>query len=298
MLSPITLFVYNRPEHTRKTIEALQKNYLAKDSELFIFSDGTKDDKSKKGIEEVRSYLKNIAGFKNVYITERKENLGLAKSITTGVTEIINRYGKIIVLEDDIVTSPYFLKYMNDALNLYEKEEKVMHISGYMFPLEEKLPETFFYGPTSCWGWSTWSRAWKYFNNDAKILMDKINSSGRKNEFDINGRAGFISQLKNNAKAKINTWAIKWYASVFLEKGLSLHPGRSLVKNIGHDNSGVNCGNTNIYDTENFESEIRVRKIELAENARVKQMMKEFYHKINPNILTKIFNKFRITFHI
>src|SRR3989339_698479 len=138
MLSPIVLFVYNRLEHTRKTIEALQKNELAKDSELFLYSDGPKNEENIKKVNEVRKYINSIDGFKKVKIVEREINFGLARSIIAGVTDIVNKYGKIIVLEDDIVTSPYFLTFMNDALCLYENEEKVMHISGYFFPVENK----------------------------------------------------------------------------------------------------------------------------------------------------------------
>ena len=148
---PIILFVYNRPWHTRQTVKALQKNELAGRSDLFIFSDGPKDEQTEKAVQKVREYIHTIDGFQTVTIREREENWGLANSIIDGVTQIVNEYGRVIVLEDDLMTSPFFLRYMNDALNLYECEEKVISIHGYIYPLSEKLPSTFFLRGTDYW---------------------------------------------------------------------------------------------------------------------------------------------------
>jgi len=135
-LAPIVLFVYNRPEHTRRTVKALQKNKLAIESELIIYSDAHTNISVKEGTDEVRGYIKNIDGFKKVTIIERDKNWGLAASIIDGVTKIINKYGRVIVLEDDLVTSPYFLNFMNNALVFYENEDKVWHISGWNYPID------------------------------------------------------------------------------------------------------------------------------------------------------------------
>ncbi|WP_082409637.1 glycosyltransferase [Methylomonas koyamae] len=145
-LAPIVLFVYNRPWHTQKTVEALQNNELALESELIIYSDAPKYEDSKQAVLGVRSYIKSIIGFKKVTIIEREKNWGLAKSIIDGVTTVVNQYGKVIVLEDDLVTSQFFLKFMNEALNFYEGEAKVFHVSGYLYPINnEKLDSTFFF---------------------------------------------------------------------------------------------------------------------------------------------------------
>ncbi|HWZ03835.1 MAG TPA: hypothetical protein VNX40_09505, partial [Mucilaginibacter sp.] len=145
-LAPIALFVYNRPEHTRRTISYLQKNLLAEESRLFIFSDSPKTDADKAKVEEVRQLIKEVTGFKSVKITERKENLGLAESIISGVTQLVNEYDKVIVFEDDLLSSPYTLRFFNEALTKYVKEEKVMHIGAYMYNLSAKnLPQTFFF---------------------------------------------------------------------------------------------------------------------------------------------------------
>jgi len=172
--APIALFVYNRPWHTQKTIEALKKNELADSSELIIFSDGPRNEQAKDKVLEVRNFIKTIIGFKNVKIIEREKNFGLANSIIAGVTEIINEYGKIIVLEDDLVTSPFFLMYMNNALNVYENDDMVASIHAYVYPIKDSLPETFFIRGVDCQGWGTWKRGWKIFEPDGQKLLSEI----------------------------------------------------------------------------------------------------------------------------
>ena len=151
--APITLFVYNRIDHTRQCVEALRKNLLANESALIIFSDAAKDVGSQNSVEEVRSYLKTIRGFTKIEIIERTNNFGLAKSIISGVTYVVNKYGRVIVLEDDLVTSPYFLIYMNKALDIYKNDDMVASIHGYIYPVKKALPETFFLRGADCWGW-------------------------------------------------------------------------------------------------------------------------------------------------
>ena len=247
-LAPIVLFVYNRPWHSQQTIEALQKNELSSESELFIYSDAPKAEKDQEKVQEVHDYVHSIGGFKKITIIERVENWGLANSIIDGVTAIVNQYGKIIVLEDDIVTSPCFLRYMNDALDYYQDEGKVMHISGWNYPINtEGLPQTVFLRATSCWGWATWSRAWQFFDKNPQKLLETFTKKDRYN-IDFNGTAGMWSQVTGNLSGKLNTWAIFWYASVFKVNGLCLHPTNSLVENIGHDGSGVHCGASDLYN--------------------------------------------------
>lgn len=290
--APIVLFVYNRIEHLRKTIDALKLNDGAKESDLYIFSDGPKEN-SLKEVEEVRTFIKNIEGFKKVEIVEFEINKGLAESITFGVTKIVNEYGKVIVLEDDIITSTTFLSYMNSALELYVEDEKVMHISGYMFPVSDanSLPETFFIQPTSCWGWATWDRSWKYFIRDADHWLVRFNKN-HTYEFNIKNSHDFKLHLYLNKVGKMKTWAIFWYASVYFNNGLSLHPKISYCQNIGHDGTGTNCDNNNIFKTTlsintNFEK-IEIVKSELATNK-----LADFYLKNQISFLQKIKNKLK-----
>ncbi|MCK5320476.1 glycosyltransferase [Candidatus Parcubacteria bacterium] len=292
-LSPIVLFVYNRLEHTKKTVESLQKNKLASKSELYIFSDAPKDLNATKNVQNVRNYIKSIAGFKNIIIIERNKNLGLARSIISGVTETINKYGKVIILEDDLITSPFFLQYMNDALLLYSDDEQVMHISGYFFPNNKKLPDTFFYNQTSCWSWATWKRAWQHFEPDAKKLYDEIKNKNLIKKFNLDGcNEDFENQLVANINGKLKTWAIKWQASVFLKNGLCLHPWKSLVKNIGLDGSGINCSQNSKYDTKPANKKVKVERQILLEYPQAKKVAKKFY-KRKTSFTRRMINKIK-----
>ena len=246
-LAPIVLFVYNRPWHTQQTIEALQKNELAKESELFIYSDAAKNDNAQKSVDEVREYIDYIEGFKKVTIIKREKNWGLADSIIDGVTKIVNKHGKIIVLEDDIVTSPYFLKFMNEALDFYEGEDKVWHISGWNYPIDTNdLDDVFLWRLMNCWGWATWADKWKYYEKDVDKTIKEFTKEDIK-IFNLDGTEDFFGQVTANYEKKINTWAIFWYVTIFKNNGLCLNPTQTFVENIGHDGSGVHCGDKKNY---------------------------------------------------
>ena len=211
MLAPIVIFSYDRPSHLKKTLMALSENDLANESSLFIFCDGAKEDalpETIARIDENRRIAHSAKGFKELLVIERDHNYGLADNIIGAVTEIVNKYGRIITLEDDIITSHGFLRYMNDALDLYEKDSKVMHVSGYTYPHKKKLPETFFYEvPYPGGGWATWKRAWDYFSND----IDELYSywSPRWKEFNKFGGDYLQKQLEANKNGSMYTWFIK-----------------------------------------------------------------------------------------
>ncbi len=280
-LAPICIFVYNRPNHTRLTLEALKQNDLASDSILYIFSDGPKNTKDQLKIKEVRNIIRKEQWCKNVKIFESRENLGLAKSIIDGVTQIINKHERIIVLEDDIITSSGFLTYMNKALNLYESESKVMHISGYMFPTKKRNPETFFLNLATCWGWGTWARAWKYLERNPEKLLSNFTSTSQIKHFNLDGAYNWYDVLQKNCSGEIKTWAIKWYASFYLKNGFVLHPGRSLCRNIGCDNSGVHCNTDNELLNQTIADFIQINQIELIENQTVRKLVKRYFTKKN-----------------
>ena len=246
-LAPIVLFVYNRPWHTKQTVEALQKNELAKESELFIYCDEAKNEDAGKSVDEVREYIDKVDGFKKVTIIKREKNWGLADSIIDGVTKIVNEYGKIIVLEDDLVTSPYFLKFMNEALEFYKDEEKVWHISGWNYPIDTNgLDDVFLWRLMNCWGWATWADRWRYYEKNIDKTMKEFSKEDIY-KFNLDGVGGFWGQVVANKENKINTWAIFWYATIFKRDGLCLNPSQTFVDNIGHDGSGINCGNVKHY---------------------------------------------------
>jgi hypothetical protein len=275
-LAPIALFVYNRPKHTERTIKFLKQNELATESRLFIFSDGAKTDNELKNVTEVRDFIKTIDGFKSVEIIESTTNLGLANSVIAGVNRLTAAYGKVIVFEDDLISSPYTLRYFNDALAHYQNEEQVMHIGAYMYPLEDKtLPETFFYRAATSWGWATWNRAWQHFNPDINDLMKRFTKS-KKRAFSIEGTMNFWKQIQEFKAGKNNSWAIRWYASIFLRDGLTLNPVHSLINNIGHDGSGIHSGLSDIYNVIIHPKPIKNFPTVVEENQRAYQAIKQF----------------------
>jgi hypothetical protein len=279
-LAPVALFVYNRPWHTRQTVEALQGNDLAGDSDLFIFSDAPKNPEAAEAVREVREYIKTISGFRSVSIIERDRNWGLANSIIDGVTKLCGELGRVIVLEDDLIVSPHFLDYMNRALERYAQEEKVMQISANMFPIKpaETLPETFFCRMTTSWGWATWDRAWRKFEPDAKRLARMIRARKLREEFDM--KYYYFQMLESQARGEIDSWAIRWYASVFLAGGLCLHPSASLVSNIGVDGSGTHCGNGNVYQVSLSSGMPDMFPSSIEESIQGRQALEAFYRSI------------------
>ncbi|TKC13027.1 glycosyltransferase [Pedobacter polaris] len=247
-LAPIALFVYNRPQHTERTVKFLKQNELAAESRLFIFSDGAKTTADEDKVKEVRDFIKKTEGFKSIEIIESKTNLGLANSVISGVSRLTKEYGQVIVFEDDLISSPFTLTYFNEALNRYRNEEKVMHIGAYMYVLSDKnLPESFFYRAATSWGWATWERAWENFEPNINTLMKQFDAKKR-SAFSIDKSMNFWKQMQDFKKGKNNSWAIRWYASIFLKGGLTLNPSQSLVNNIGHDGTGVHSGMNDIYN--------------------------------------------------
>jgi hypothetical protein len=277
-LAPIALFTYNRLWHVRQTVESLVKNDCASESELFIFSDGGKNREDWHKVQEVREYLKTISGFKKIEIFENEYNKGLANSIIDGVTEVVNKYCKIIVLEDDMVTSRYFLRYMNDALGLYENDDDVACISGYIYPIE-RLPGTFFIKGGDCWGWATWKRSWNLFEIDGKKLLNELKSRHWEDEFDFHGSYQYTQMLVNQINGENNSWAIRWYASLFLKGRLCLYPQKSFVHNIGCDDSGVHCGSTNSLNVQLVAIYEKIKKIPILENNECRKSFELFFKK-------------------
>ncbi|HEY9074495.1 MAG TPA: glycosyltransferase, partial [Desulfobaccales bacterium] len=194
-LAPIALFVYNRPWHTRQTVESLQQNDPARDSDLFIFADGPKNPGLDPAVLQVREYIRGITGFKSVTLIEREQNLGLAQSLIEGVTRVCGNRGRVIVLEDDMVLSPYFLAYMNQGLDEYAQENRVISIHGYIFPHKGPLPETFFLRGADCWGWATWQRGWSLFEPDGAKLLADLRRRRLTRAFDFNGAYGYTAML-------------------------------------------------------------------------------------------------------
>lgn len=282
MYAPILLFVYNRPEHTRRVIESLQANAEAAESELFIYADQARHETDAPKVKEVREYIRHIDGFRHVTLIERDENWGLARNIIDGVTTQVNAYGRVIVLEDDLVVAPHFLRFMNDALEVYKEEEKVGHIQACDFTKDPSLPDTFLIKWTGSWGWATWARAWKHFNPDGKTLLAQLESRKLTRQFDFNGNYPFTRMLRRQIAGKNNSWAIRWNASLFLADILSLNVGKSLVQNTGFDGSGTNCGGGGLYDSDLWMEPLPVIPVSPAEeNIAARKAFERYYRRTN-----------------
>lgn len=290
-LAPIVLFVYNRPAHTKQTLEALEKNILANQSTLYIIADGPKENATELElveIEKTRLVIKEKQWCKSVTIQEEDTNWGLANSIVSGITKILNEHKKIIVLEDDIVPEIGFLSYMNQALEVYKDNENVMHVSAYIYPHAVKTKDsTLFLKILSCWGWATWDRAWSFYNGDTDEHLMNFKSIKGIKKFNIEGHANYYDQLVANKNGNINSWAVKWYASWLSKGGFSLFPEKSLVKNVGFDGTGVHKDNTSIYHAETTKF-IKINKIAITEDLSVRKSIDMFYKRVQKTYLNPV----------
>ena len=245
--APIVLFTYCRLANTKETVEHLLKNEEAKDSELIIYSDAPKNERAEEGVKKTREFIHSISGFKAIKIIEREKNMGLANSIVDGVTSVVNQYGRVIVLEDDLSVSPYFLKYMNEGLDRYENRDDIVSIHGYIYPVKAKLPETILIKGADCWGWATWKRGWDIFSFDAKSLYEQIKKAHRAKEFDFNYTYPYMDMLRRQINGSAGSWAVCWYASAFLKNKYTVYPGQSLVQVNDLEGIGSTHGATPLY---------------------------------------------------
>jgi GNT-I family len=246
-LAPVLIFAYKRLTHLRRTIESLQINKLARQTELIVQCDGAKSQADAPAVAAVRDYVRSIGGFASVTIIEHGENRGLAATIISGVSQMLEHYDRVIVVEDDLYVSAHFLTYMNEALALYEHDERVASVHGYCYPVAAELPDTFFLRGADCWGWATWHRAWRDFRTNGASLLAELNARRLTRDFDLDGSYPFTRMLSDQVAGRNDSWAIRWHASCFLQDKLTLYPGRSLVENTGNDASGTHCGASSAY---------------------------------------------------
>ena len=293
--APILVFAYKRPEHLHNLITSLKQNAECKNSDLIIYSDAASDRQSMTGVENVRRYIRTITGFASVQIIERETNWGLANSIIDGVSTQIERYGRVIVLEDDLIVAPYFLQFMNEALERYKEETRVGHIQACDFTHDPSLPEMFLIKWTGSWGWATWKRAWVYFNPNGAELLQQLEQRKLTHVFDFNGSYKFTRMLRRQIAGKNNSWAIRWNASLFLQDILSINVGRSLVSNNGFDGSGTNCGGGGLYHSDLYLKPIQVTSISpVIENEEARAAFARYYHRTN-NFWAKAWRRIKRT---
>ncbi len=282
--APIVYFAFNRPEHTLRTLTAISECRNSENTILHIYIDAPKEGASeielKKNIE-VRNIAAREQWCAEVEIVTAEKNKGLFESIIDGITNTIAKFGKAIVVEDDVLVFPGFLNYMNAALNLYQNHPEVMHISGYSnakFRDVAMSESTYFYNHTTCWGWATWKRAWDKFTPDALAIKKACAKKGNIHYLNMDGTFEMFWGLKSIANSQFQSWNTLWHSIVFLNDGLCLHPTRSLVNNIGHDGSGTNCELDEGFGMNDFfPDDLVITPIPLIENKTVRDYNTQQY---------------------
>lgn len=277
--APVAIFAYKRLKHLEQTVSALMNNKLAHESDLYVFSDAPKNLMEEGEVAAVREFIRNISGFRSVTLIARTENFGLSRNITDGVSQLCKQYGKVIVLEDDLVTSPHFLTYMNDGLARYIDDDRVISIHGYVYPATAALPETFFLYGADCWGWATWQRAWRLFESDGQRLLAELKAKRMIRKFNYDGAYPHLKILRQQICGQNDSWAILWHATACVNRKLTLYPGRSLVDNIGLDQSGTHCGTGWFNQASLAQNPILVDSIPVEENREAREVIVRFLHK-------------------
>lgn len=281
--APIALFVYNRPEHTRRTVEALAANEGATESPLFIFSDAPRTAAAAPLVDQVRAYVRTVTGFARVTVVERSTNMGLARSIIDGVSGLVASFGRAIVLEDDLATAPGFLSFMNDALDTYADDPRVLSACGYMYPVMFDTPaDTLFLRAPHSWGWATWKDRWSLFRSDGAALLHELEARLLLSEFDANGPHDYTRMLKDQIAGRNDSWFIRWYAASLLADRMSLYPVRSLVSNIGIDGTGVHCAEWRFdpYAVQLQGGRLRVDAAEPVESTAARATLARYYRRV------------------
>lgn len=265
-LSPVVVFAYKRRDHLETTIASLLCNPEAPSTDLHVYCDAARTAVDQPAVDGVRNFVSDLKGFASITRVFRESNMGLAGSIIDGVTHLLAQHDRVIVIEDDLLLSAHFLRYMNDALQAYAADEQVASIHGYCYPTTDPLPETFFLLGADCWGWATWRRAWAQFNPDGALLLKELRQRKLTHRFDFDGTYPYTRMLKNQVLGKNSSWAIRWHASCYLAGRMTLYPGRSLVHNIGNDSSGTHSGTTARFDQIASHRPVKVERLPLLES--------------------------------
>ena len=298
MNAPVVLFVYNRLDHTMNVIDSLSKNLLADKTDLYVFSDAAKTENGWDKVHAVREYICRTdwrQSFQKVTVVEAEQNKGLARSIIGGVTKILEEYGKVIVVEDDLVLSPYFLQYMNGALDYYKNDQKIWSISGYSFPMKslKNYNHDVFYSYRGCsWGWATWLDRWVKTDWEVKDYLKLMSDKEWQKRFNRGG-SDLTGMLSLQMEGKINSWAIRW---VFAQSNLDMYtvyPKKSYILNDGCDGSGTNSGTHHELDTNIDESLLGCKFENLSIDSKIS---KEFWYKYSDTFDKKIKRKLRKIF--
>lgn len=292
--APLVLFAYKRPDHIRRCVESLLRNPEAAECRVTVYSDAPAAEADIPLVSEVRKYLHTISGFACVDIVEQEHHRGLAGSVICGIDRALAESDRVVVLEDDLEVSPYFLRYMFEALELYQDDPQVMEIHGFT-PVDGTVcGATMFLRGADCWGWGTWRRAWHNFEPDSLKLLARFNRRSRR-EFDLDGAFPYYRMLEDQAAGRIDSWAVRWHASAFLTGGLTLYPARSLVRNTGFDGTGTHRGSNWEGRADLAAEPVEVVRIPIAESECFKNLMIKYYRRKHGNMALRLMRRI---FHI
>jgi hypothetical protein len=295
-LSPVTstaiaIFAFRRPDHLRQVLGSLANQSSPCALPIFLFLDGPRRATDREAVESCRAVATDVGQRLPVTVIASEVNRGLYRSLTGGISAVLADHDQVIVLEDDLVLSPYFLDYMRDGLGCYAENPHVASIHGYVPPIPRAMPETFFLRGADCWGWATWRDRWALYRHDASAMAREIRGRGLVDAFNLGGLVPNLRMLEARAAGRLESWAICWHASCFLADRHTLHPGRSLVRNIGLDHSGEHCGPARAMEATLSERPVRVAPRPVSED---KDLVRAYANQVGGGPpLSRVLNKLR-----
>lgn len=276
--APVALFAFRRPEHLQQVIMSLKQDRLAVETELTVFVDGPRDERDIDAVLRTRDVAKCIDGFRSVRVVAAEANRGLASSLVGGISAMLEVHDRVIIIEDDIVVSPWFLTYMNDHLELYKDDKAVASIHAYVYPhATGQLGDTFFIRGADCWGWGTWRRAWAAFESDGEYLLRELRRRGLNDVFNFEGTAPYEEMLIDQIARRNDSWAVRWYASALLGDMLTLYPDRPMAINIGEDKSGTHRGSSKAYVQQLSDKPVKASRIPIVESSDGREAFRDFF---------------------
>ncbi|MES2629344.1 MAG: glycosyltransferase family 2 protein [Bacteroidota bacterium] len=297
-LAPIIVFAYNRPDLLQRTLDSLGQNELISSSEVFIYCDGAKtgaSESDRSRLEATAAVARSFSGPAAVTVTVRETNMGLATSVITGITEIINRFGRAIIIEDDVLLSRYFLRFMNDALTVYENEPKVKSIGSWVY-YKDKFPYSYFLRVPDTIAWATWKKDWEEFEKDPVVLKTELANRNLTDRFNLDGNLDQMRMLNDQIAGRVNSWAIRWAANFILNDKYCFYPKQALAKHIGFAKGATHTQtmdyNKNLVVSQ---SQIRVERMEPKEDEAALATLVKFNRSLNrlhKKLLNLILSKF------
>jgi len=277
--APIAIFAFNRPNHLANCLQSLERCVGLENSEGTIFIDGARNDQEADVVSSSVGVALKFASKYKFRVEARQENFGLAKSITSGIDEMFSLSSKLIVIEDDLILAKGFLDFMNKGLSRYENNSGVASISGYQYPIERELHTSVFLRGADCWGWATWKDRWEQTSFSGKELLNQIRTKKLANEFNLEGSNNYVDLLEKQILGEINSWAILWHASMFVQNRLSLYPPYSLVSNEGGDGLGTHFGNNQLYSQKISDEMDFLLPSSIEQSEEYRDALIEFYQK-------------------